>query len=452
MSFKFLLRAKSVLQHRRDGAGSPVARTNSDLISPYLCPGSSSLPTRKAFRPSNTKNTSRKSSMKRLPPAVRSNVASTEAKLKPKKRPKSTTPVASEGFGGSKAAATQKKRPRTEARTEKLVIRKNSKRSRSKSPKAGQSRDSKASPRNKGGPLATAAAISKKASESKNQKPPEPNSAGVATSSSDDPRAPGIFVNTRDKDNMRFSDRFEFKPGDVVVVPRSNEKLTYARVEKIVDPKARTTKVTVAPGQTKVLPMVLLGKLDEPEPKDERAAAKRYILGIEAIHNHCKGPPKSLTPYEKDMCRFVIVYQARKIFQAADNLKKIKDSTQKKTESELGRLRAAQEKLKKDYSLLKKDYEKLKTRHAKLRKSHSASASTRSKPNSRPTTPDSEHGRFEGEMPAAASVGTTTGSSSTTTRTKKPISRRASSGLDSVPTDPRLNRNKDDVIELISID
>jgi hypothetical protein len=92
---------------------------------------------------------------------------------------------------------------------------------------------------------------------------------------SDGLRVLGFPMLKADKNRVRFSAKNVFAIGDIVVVPRSNEKLSYARV-LVVDSKSDVVKIRVKENLVKSLPSILLGTLlDAGSSSDPRTISKR---------------------------------------------------------------------------------------------------------------------------------------------------------------------------------
>ncbi|GAB5367316.1 hypothetical protein AAMO2058_001219900 [Amorphochlora amoebiformis] len=196
-------------------------------------------------------------------------------------------------------------------------------------------------------------------------------STGSLASTGEFNRVIGERLNSKDKSMVRFSANHNFAPQDLVVVPRSNEKFTYATVVKVMD--NGLIKVSVdGEKATKVLPLVLVGKIGDEVQKQPRANAKRAMLGTEDIHIHCKKAVKQ-TEYEKTLCRFVIVHNSRRIFQSCDILsKKCSQAEAKCKEAQMLQLDSHQK-----YKLLKRSYESSKEALAALKKANKADVESR---------------------------------------------------------------------------
>eukprot|EP00466_Bigelowiella_natans_P007690 jgi/Bigna1/131708/aug1.15_g6416 len=136
-------------------------------------------------------------------------------------------------------------------------------------------------------------------------------------------RLPGETLDAVQSDKLSFRLKPDIKPGDLVVIPRTNERLTYGKVVKLFKASGNI-RVNVDPNKMttcKTLPPCLVGMIHSNQDKESirglRDVVKNNILGIEDIYSHMKAK-EDKTGYEIEQCLFVAVWQARKMFQNCD--------------------------------------------------------------------------------------------------------------------------------------
>jgi len=181
-------------------------------------------------------------------------------------------------------------------------------------------------------------------------------------------RLPGETLDAVQSDKLSFRLKPDIKPGDLVVIPRTNERLTYGKVVKLFKASGNI-RVNVDPNKMttcKTLPPCLVGMIHSNQDKESirglRDVVKNNILGIEDIYSHMKAK-EDKTGYEIEQCLFVAVWQARKMFQNCDAMQR---KASKMIEAAEEKRRQSEEKSKKLEKALKARDQELKVLRSQL--------------------------------------------------------------------------------------
>ncbi|KAF4677044.1 hypothetical protein FOL47_003777 [Perkinsus chesapeaki] len=144
------------------------------------------------------------------------------------------------------------------------------------------------------------------------------NSRGASSSSHRNvDKRPGTEAEREDKETMMMDWKSKFTPGEIVIIPRSENRLHYGTVVAIDE---KLVSVDLGNNMVKRMPTLLVGKLSDSSNghnNDIMSKAKTVMHTVEAISHYLLTSAKLKKPIDDNVrnhCVFVLTYQARRLF------------------------------------------------------------------------------------------------------------------------------------------
>ncbi|KAF4735971.1 hypothetical protein FOZ63_032805 [Perkinsus olseni] len=141
---------------------------------------------------------------------------------------------------------------------------------------------------------------------------------GGAAGSHRTEKRPGTEAEREDKEMMIMDWKTKFTPGEIVIIPRSENRLHYGTVVAVDE---KLVSVDLGNNMIKRMPTLLVGKLSEPSAashsSDIMSKAKTVMHTVEAISHYLLTSAKLKKPIDDNVrshCVFVLTYQARRLF------------------------------------------------------------------------------------------------------------------------------------------